>query len=227
MSALGHFLEREGIPTVSISLIREHTEAVRPPRALWVTFDLGRPLGIPDDAPFQRRVALAALKLLEHSGEPIIADYPEDAGPAGDMNGMSCPVNLGAKETPSLVAEVNQLMPWYDRAVESHGRTTVGLLDTGLAETAELIASALEGELPPADVLKNAADDLVAFYLEASSAFPNPGSDSERKEWLWGETRLARALLDLHPKLAASADQGHNMLARFMLVPAAQSHRLT
>ena len=57
MGALGHFLERQGIPTTGISLVREHTEVARPPRALWVTFELGRPLGIPDDAGFQRRVA--------------------------------------------------------------------------------------------------------------------------------------------------------------------------
>ncbi len=48
MGALGHFLERQGIPTTGISLVREHTEVVRPPRALWVTFELGRPLGRPE-----------------------------------------------------------------------------------------------------------------------------------------------------------------------------------
>jgi hypothetical protein len=42
VGALGHFLEREGIPTTGISLVREHTEKIRPPRALWVTFELGR-----------------------------------------------------------------------------------------------------------------------------------------------------------------------------------------
>jgi len=31
--------------------VREHTETSSA-RALWVTFELGRPLGIPDDAPF-------------------------------------------------------------------------------------------------------------------------------------------------------------------------------
>ena len=63
MGALGHFLERQGIPTVGISLVCEHTETVRPPRALWVTFELGRPFGLPDDPPFQRRVLKAALDL--------------------------------------------------------------------------------------------------------------------------------------------------------------------
>ena len=77
MGALGHFLERQGIPTTGISLVREHTETVRPPRALWVTFELGRPMGIPDDPPFQRRVVKAALDLLARTDGPLIADYPE------------------------------------------------------------------------------------------------------------------------------------------------------
>ena len=65
MGALGHFLEREGIPTTGISLVREHTEVMQPPRALWVTFVLGRPLGAPDDPALQTRVLEAALALLD------------------------------------------------------------------------------------------------------------------------------------------------------------------
>ncbi|MBT5161958.1 MAG: hypothetical protein HOL89_19300, partial [Alphaproteobacteria bacterium] len=49
MSALGHFLEEEGIATTIISLIRVHSEKVRPPRSLFVPFELGRPLGAPND----------------------------------------------------------------------------------------------------------------------------------------------------------------------------------
>ena len=56
MGALGHYIEREGIPTAQISLIREQTAAIKPPRALWVPFMLGRPFGAPNDPDFQRRV---------------------------------------------------------------------------------------------------------------------------------------------------------------------------
>lgn len=61
MSALGHYLEEEGIATVVIALIRPQAENTRPPRALWVPFELGRPIGPPGDAAFQKRVILAAL----------------------------------------------------------------------------------------------------------------------------------------------------------------------
>ena len=46
---LAHFFEEEGLPTTQISLIRLHTEITKPPRALWVSFELGRPLGVPGD----------------------------------------------------------------------------------------------------------------------------------------------------------------------------------
>ncbi len=64
VGGLAHFFEEEGVPTTQISLVRLHTERINPPRALWVPFELGRPLGIPDDPTFQKRVLLAALKLL-------------------------------------------------------------------------------------------------------------------------------------------------------------------
>ena len=51
-----HFIQRGGVPTTSISLIREHSEAIGPTRALWVPFPLGRPWGVPEDPDFQRVV---------------------------------------------------------------------------------------------------------------------------------------------------------------------------
>jgi hypothetical protein len=43
-----------------------------------VPFELGRPLDIPDDPIFQKRVLLAALKLLEAPEGSFIEDFPED-----------------------------------------------------------------------------------------------------------------------------------------------------
>ena len=76
MSALGHYLEEDGIPTVAISLIRAQTENTKPPRALWVPFELGRPFGPPSDAAFQKRVILTALRLLERERGPVVIEDP-------------------------------------------------------------------------------------------------------------------------------------------------------
>jgi hypothetical protein len=73
-------IEKSGIPTVSITLLREVTERVRPPRALAVDRPLGYPLGEPGNAPLQKRIILAALRLLEKpASEPLIVEYQEPA----------------------------------------------------------------------------------------------------------------------------------------------------
>ena len=226
MGALGHFLERQGIPTTGISLVREHTETVRPPRALWVTFELGRPMGIPDDPPFQRRVVKAALDLLERTDGPLIADHPEHVDEPADFSGWACPINLAPTEVDSLAAEIDRLATWHDRAVTAQGRTTVGVSGLDMPAAGALVTEALAGALPPAQTLKEALDDLRAYYLEAASAFPDPGSPATRKKWFWEETKLARAMLALQPKLAASDDQQHKVLANLTMIPAVERHRL-
>jgi len=69
-------LERQGISTVVLQLLREIAEAVRPPRALFVPFPHGYPLGKPDDPPRQLDVIEAALGLLERAGlqPPVLVD---------------------------------------------------------------------------------------------------------------------------------------------------------
>ena len=70
-------LERNGITTVTIQLLRMVAEKVRPPRALVVPFRHGYPLDTPDDAVKQHAVIEAALKMLEDQNlqPPAIVDY--------------------------------------------------------------------------------------------------------------------------------------------------------
>lgn len=71
-------IEKSGIPTVSISLLREVTERVRPPRALVVNRPLGYPLGAPHAIDLQKRIVMAALELLAHPvQEPLLVDFLE------------------------------------------------------------------------------------------------------------------------------------------------------
>jgi D-proline reductase (dithiol) PrdB len=65
-------IEKAGIPTVSITMLREVTERVVPPRALLVDFVLGYPLGAPNDPQLQRRIILAALSLLSQRVPPAV-----------------------------------------------------------------------------------------------------------------------------------------------------------
>jgi hypothetical protein len=69
-------LERRGISTVSLQLLRWVAERVRPPRALCVPFPHGQPCGAPDAVDEQRNVLEAALRLVETAREPAtIRDY--------------------------------------------------------------------------------------------------------------------------------------------------------
>jgi hypothetical protein len=69
-------LEKRGIATTSVTLLREVTERVRTPRALFVPFPLGYPLGRPDDPELQTRILRAAFGLLSQPGPPpLLVDF--------------------------------------------------------------------------------------------------------------------------------------------------------
>lgn len=140
-------IERAGVATVSISLIREFTERIRPPRALWVPFPFGRPLGEPDNPAIQRRVILAALDLLERPAGPILEDFTlteeeEYLDARWQTVGRRCSPQGCAldqdEEAPKPVAgysgdlqavkwEIEGLQPFYQRYLAAHGgRTQLG-----------------------------------------------------------------------------------------------------
>jgi D-proline reductase (dithiol) PrdB len=68
-------IEREGIPTTSVTMLREITEKVEPPRALFVDTPLGYPLGEPDNPAVQRQILEAALGLLHRRELPILKEF--------------------------------------------------------------------------------------------------------------------------------------------------------
>ena len=70
-------LERQGIVTVAIQLLRNVTKRVRPPRALFVPFRHGYPLDTPLNPAKQLAVIEAALRLLETPDlrPPVLVDH--------------------------------------------------------------------------------------------------------------------------------------------------------
>lgn len=83
-------LERRGIATVAIQLLRFVAERVRPPRALLVPFPHGYPLDAPGDPAGQHAVLEAALRVLE-TGDlrpPVLKEYrARDAEVLGPLGG--------------------------------------------------------------------------------------------------------------------------------------------
>jgi len=72
-------LERQGVATVALQLLREVAERVRPPRSLFLPFRHGYPLHEPGRPASQRAVLEAALRLLEdeHLRPPALVELEE------------------------------------------------------------------------------------------------------------------------------------------------------
>ena len=241
MGGLAHYLEQDGLATTQISLIRLHSEKIRPPRALWVPFELGRPLGPPNDAAFQRRVLMAALNLLREKSGPVLVDYPEDAPQAteDEMEGWACPINLAPPapdqngETPghAIEAEMKSLWPWYDLAMKNRGRSNLGASGLSLEMARELVLSfatrepreAPQDSIVPgvsnAEGLRLAVDELKAFYVDAATAQPDNATGSDIQDWFWRETAFAAVLQGLRKRLLASDDEELALVGEWFLVP--------
>ena len=76
MGLIARAIERVGIPTVSISITKDLTEAVGVPRAVFVKWPLGHPLGEPQNAAQQRTLIFDALYLLKTAQTPGIIAEP-------------------------------------------------------------------------------------------------------------------------------------------------------
>ena len=238
---LSHFLQRHGIATTSISLIREQSEAVSPPRALWVPFPLGRPLGVADDPEFQHDVLRGALGLLETATEPTIADYPHDA-PDCEDGVWACAIELPTPEVSelesSLRAEIDLLMPRYLEARRRRGRSTFGMSGARLEEMDQLVSFAVsvaEGcgfnRIPDSAagpdwihpmpmLIRFVVEDLRAFYQEAvtSDNGPGPPSQYDMHSWIFEETALGRLIKQI-AQLITDDDDPRLLFVRGLLIP--------
>ena len=238
MSALGHYLEEEGIATVAISLIRPQTENTKPPRALWVPFELGRPFGPPSDPAFQKRVILKALRLIERdSGPVIIEDFPDDdlraqPDPAWHPPLVPAAAGDGSDETlaAQLEAEIPRLRGAHERWLAPCGRTTIGLSGLSMTDCGRYVADWVRGKAPPSPrdgfsaplMLRFAVDDLKAYYLEAGAAGAGKPSSQQLGDWFWNETAAGAAIHALREACLASEDDRLKLIAGNFLVPAAR-----
>ena len=78
MGLIQREIERAGIPTIGISIVREYSEKVRPPRTLFLRWPFGHPLGEPDNPVQQRAVLLEAFRALyqiERAGTIVDAPF--------------------------------------------------------------------------------------------------------------------------------------------------------
>ncbi|MHA1113193.1 MAG: glycine/sarcosine/betaine reductase selenoprotein B family protein [Alphaproteobacteria bacterium] len=79
-------VEEAGIPTVTVSVGRDISSLVRPPRTVFANFPMGAPFGRPGEVELQRSILRDALELAASATEPgIFVDLPYDFGAPWDV----------------------------------------------------------------------------------------------------------------------------------------------
>ena len=207
---------------------------------MWVTFELGRPLGPPNDPEFQRGVLRSALNLLRAEHGPVLEDYPHDAPEREDeQQAWACPVNFAPQErqlkgaervTHLLLEEIAALQPWYERGFGQTKRTIVGASSLNLDVIAKLLGDLFEPELPGSpltdmplsEVIRLALEDLKAFYFEAATAQPGNASAAELRRWFWNDTQASTILREIGERLQKSGDPNLQIIGQVFVVPRAE-----
>lgn len=198
---------------------------------------LGRPFGVPNDAAFQRKVLIAALQLFERESGPVLEDFPQDAPHqklSSPPENLVCPVSFPRMQAEGTLAEkladeVSQLQAWHEVAVKHRGRTTLGVTGMQPLQIVDYLSAWLDHQPPqpfrtdisPGDALKQACDELKAFYLEAKSVQPGQHSAASIQDWFWMETALAQAIVQIRAIAANSTEPSAKAIAVMSLIPRA------
>jgi hypothetical protein len=219
---LARALEAAGVATTSISMVREHTEKVKPPRALFVPFPFGHALGRPNDPALQHRVLKAALALLAEPAGPVLRDFPDDAEP-----GLEPPAPTQASAIASPVStsddpamETTQMRQYHEQwTARSGGRTAFGLTGIpatrfrgvvrflqGFADGQDVDMPERPADLPLPNFIRYCADDLKTLYYEGRMVMKPAAGGDEIARWFWGETAAGQLLRRVRDRLDASAD---------------------
>ena len=201
MSALAHWFEQAGLHTVVIGLVRLHLEKMQAPRALWVPFELGRPLGPPSDQRFQTRVLQQALSLVETAKAPVLVDFAEDDPRCQADPRWRAPVE---GEALSAADELTMLMPAINAFKRAKGRTSIGVSGLALEHCARLIdqtiatgkPAASEGDHSAMLQFRYACDDLKAAWIEAALTNGHPSS-RQLHDWFWLHSHVGQSLRKL------------------------------
>jgi hypothetical protein len=216
---LARAFEAVGLPTTSIVLLKEHAQRTKPPRALFVPFPYGYALGKPNDPEFQRKVLIAALELFNAATGPVLAEFPENGDLPVRLIQASVVHNVNTEGDPA--DELTAMRRYYEQWVEQHsGRTAVGNCGVparrfrGLVRYLQAYVAGAPSEyaekppeVSPVQFMRQAADDLKAFMLEARMQQRPNDRDNTLHVWFWGETAVGLLLARLAQKLKDEGEE--------------------
>jgi hypothetical protein len=211
-------LEEAGLVTGGISLIREHTEKVKPPRALWVPFPFGLPVGHPENATEQRSVLDAVLALIDEPDVPVLHDFDGELAPGETGTSIQAAAVEAAPVELDLADEVTTMRRYWEQWIDRSGRTAVGVSNIppvkfrGVVRFLEAFVKGEHRALPEQGetalplFIRYCADDLRVLYLEARLVMRPDESQSDTQRWFWGETTLGSFLRTLRDVMNDSDD---------------------
>ena len=218
--------EQAGLTTVAIGLVRGQIESSKPPRALYVEFPLGRPLGRPDDVELQTNVLTTALELATRDDVPFIVDHPEVIEDEGDEP-ASCA--MPPRHDPDLhpaIDEARGLRNAYQRNVDATGRTLLGRVATpdvdGVVALIDKIIRIEAGEsLDDVGLAGGAAiaagQDIRSYYEEAGLQLADGVTGSRSLEsWFYRTTQTGQ-LIRSAQKVMKEQGTGDDVTVQYLL----------
>ncbi len=202
MSTLAHVFEAAGLSTIVFASMLEVAGKMSLPRGLYCEFPLGRPLGKPSDAAFQRDVLERGLGLLEATS-PVLETYPEVIETEEAPMVCAMPPRFDP-DAPPAVDEAQGLRAAYDRALAARGVTGVGrAIDVGTIPAALGVfhqwaqgASWKEVPLPGKNTVA-VGHDIRAYYEEAATQLvtgPAPGGRAA-EAWFFETTEAGKTMM--------------------------------
>ena len=224
MSAIAHWLEQAGISTVVLGLVKLHLEKMTPPRALWVPFELGRPIGAPANPEFQREVLEQALRMVETAENATIQDFAKNDPRSVANTAWSAPQ---LSDHSTITDECDALKTSYQRQCVDKSRTSVGVAKVSITELASLFDHVytqnsfkkLRDDISPGVMFRLALDDLKAYYIEAALADQGSPSSQQLHDWFWQDTLLGHQMRELRRRFMSSGDVKMNDLGTKFIVP--------
>jgi D-proline reductase (dithiol) PrdB len=223
--ALARVLETHGLSTVLLALVREFVEKVRPPRAVFVPFPFGAPVGMPNDREQQLAVLRTALSTFEAPSGPVLVDFEAELS-TGQAGAPAVASAIERAQQPNVdtvdaATETSIMRRYYEQWLLEHGdKTAVGLSGIPVVRFRGIIRS-FEAFVknPDADIrerpesvsrpefIRYCADDLKAMFLEGRIMMKPGETPDQANRWLWGESALGRLLVDVKDQMEQSSDE--------------------
>jgi hypothetical protein len=216
---IARVLEERGLSTIAMSLVREHTVKLKPPRAVWVPFPFGHSIGHRNDITEQRAVLELAFSTLDAPAGPVLLDFV-----AAERNERAAPLQARDVEveararTIDLATEVAATCARW-QATPSSERTHVGASRLAPAQFGELVRF-LEAYADGGDVdfagrppeiavlpfIRYGVEDLRVMYLETRMHEKPDESSDDRQRWLLAATALGVFMRKLRDRMEAADD---------------------